>query len=190
MKNCFQLGRKFQEIKQFYVKFKKEFSILSHFKSKIQGKVLTMNTLGVCFILYNLQNFNFNKRKLFCDTKDFPFLLNLSFGKDFESKFVKKKCPKIIYITSNRESADEKVLIEADFQKIHSKYKDVDSYVLDLKKNLHSIKDLEALLTLYGHSLQDLKLLRRLQLKWAQVVSHKLVGEVHKHAPPPQCPAA
>lgn len=153
MKFYFQSAKNYIGIKYYlylrFCNFNMKKSLLKFLKNN--SKLLTLNILATLTLIHYNKFYSLNVNKLHCSSREFPFLLNLNSDKDYESKFSKRKCPKIIYLVSKRESTDEITTIESDFQKIHSKYKDLESYALDIK----NIPRLESLLKMYGSSLEE-----------------------------------
>lgn len=135
------------------LKFLNLYKILSRsFKTKLKSlPIAKIATLNVTFIINYLL---FKSKFSSCQSNDFRYLL------DYDNvKFKKTKLPKILYLNNgNTYSNDEdKNKIENNFLKIHSKYKDLESYVLDLKKDLNSVSEVEELLKSYGYnSLKDI----------------------------------
>lgn len=111
--------------------------------------------INFSFILFNY--FLLKNKKVYNSKNDFDYLINFNIkDKEFLEKFKKKKVPKILYLKSFCESENDKTQIESNFQKIHTKYKELDSYVFDIRKNLTSVYELQNLLKEYGHSLSDI----------------------------------
>lgn len=134
-----------------------------------QGRNLNFNkiaSINLC-VLFSYYLFNNQKRAFSLDKNahtsnfsissrhDFDYLLNLNISKDL-FQFTKKKCPKIIFLRGYNETDEMKNKIYHNFEKVHSKYKDLESYVFDIRKNINSLTELENLLKYYGSSVQDL----------------------------------
>jgi hypothetical protein len=121
------------------------------FKNLQLGKMTAFN-LVLLMSYYKIYN---KKYRITCS--DFNFLLNINLkDKKMNEEFYKKKNPKIIYLRSYKESLEDKEQVRNNFTKITSKYKEVDSYIVDLNKNMDIIEDLEKLLESFGTSLNEL----------------------------------
>jgi len=81
--------------------------------------------------------------------------LNFLFQYDKEL-FENKKCPKIIYLSSFQESVEEIQKLKSNFEKIHNRYTDIESYFLNIFKNFSNFTELEDILDKYACSLTNL----------------------------------
>jgi hypothetical protein len=102
-----------------------------------------------------------NKRKKimmnFSKSTNFDYLLNLDNLDDQEKiKNSNKKTPKIIYLSNSSETDEDKIRIRANFEKMHSKFSDLDSYVVEMKRRVDSLSELENFLKLFKIELKDL----------------------------------
>jgi hypothetical protein len=155
------------EIKHFFKNFSKEqlkrniknLRNKFHFNNS-QNLLKNLNIKKVAAINFSFMLFNYfllKDKKIYNSQNDFDYLINFNIkDKEFLEKFKKKKVPKILYLKSFSETENEKSQIEGNFQKIHAKYKELDSYVFDIRKNLSSVYELQNLLKEYGHNLSDL----------------------------------
>lgn len=139
--------KKFNFLKFFLQKFKnyqnlRKFNIL---KVPNLKKIAAINF----FCMLNLYYLSKNKKVFsLSTTNEFDYLQNI---KNFD---IRKKNPKILFLKGF--SDEKKEEIESNFQKIHAKYKDLDSYLFDFRKNINSVAELEDLLKNYGYSINDL----------------------------------
>jgi hypothetical protein len=136
-------------------------NILNKFNNKIKfSQGLNIKNLNLSKILainftFLLTYFLNNKKAntyLFSHTNSksqFNYLLELNLK---DVNFTRKKCAKIIFLRTNQ-SIDSSA-VENNFKKIHSKYKELESYIVDLRHM--NLNDLDNLLKSYGKSLKDL----------------------------------
>ena len=111
--------------------------------ANVSKKIITISGI-LFFYKYFLYNHN-NNLKCYA----FPQLLT------FEPKeFSLKKCPKIIYMKKSLSDEDAKEILD-NFDKIYSKYPDIQSYIIDFK-NITSLNNLSEVLSEYGTSLEDI----------------------------------
>jgi hypothetical protein len=126
-------------------------------------------TINMVFLINYYWTFYKTTHKLYAKSSNFNYLLDLntngtnsinsindSNSNTIFNNFTKKKCPKIIYLTSNQENTNTLIEIEQNFEKIHSKYKELESYHLDTKQFKQFKEKLEKLLEFYGTSIKKL----------------------------------
>lgn len=104
------------------------------------SKVAMINTT---FLLHHIFFNNFKNRKIYSKSSNFNYLIDYDY-----TIFTKKKGPKILYLSNMRESDNSKLDIESYFTKIHSKYKDLESYMFKLTR--YNGEELSRLLESYG----------------------------------------
>jgi hypothetical protein len=71
-----------------------------------------------------------------------------------KSAFIKKRCPKILFLTDNTEDEIQQDEIKTSFQKIYQKYNEIESYFLNLR-DVGNISELRSLFKEYGYDLDD-----------------------------------
>jgi hypothetical protein len=103
------------------------------------------------YLFHTLQN-----KKSQCYNK--PSLVNIFYGNyllEFKPEaFVKKRCPKILFLTDGTEEEAVQDKIRHSFEKIHKRYNELESYYYDLR-GVKSIEELRGLFKQYGYSLDD-----------------------------------
>jgi hypothetical protein len=137
-------------------------NFLRHFRS-----VSFLNlSLMTGFIIYNKNSLtieNKSQKKIYSKGSDkFNYLIPFEMS-DYD-KFVLKKCPKIIHFTglggsdtvNNLIGEIDSTLLQKNFEKIHSKFKDLDSYVLSCDINLKWKNEVNKILQNYGTELNKI----------------------------------
>ena len=135
---------------------KKSYSILNLYNRRRLASTsnilnLSKKIISISGIYLFFKYFINSKNKLKCYS--YPQLINYI---DYKQDFSLKKGPKIIYMkkpSTGSSDEDAKSILD-NFERIYSKYPDIQSYVIDIK-NTTTIKELKDLLENYGTSLED-----------------------------------
>jgi hypothetical protein len=125
-------------------------------------KIALINSLILLKIIFQ-KNINLNSNKIYCkekEEKEEKEISNIKFLLKFnKEKFNNKLCPKLIYFSNannNNNNNKEKENLKSNFEKIHEKYPDIESYYIDIFKDLDNFSELNDLIKEYGTSLDKI----------------------------------
>ena len=140
-----RISRQFLKLKFRFVK--KEISNIAF--NKIF--VLNFSILFNYYLFSILETRRKNPLKNLSNKSDFEYLLNSeNMDNEQKLKISSKKTPKIIYVSYSSETDDEKIKIKSNYEKMHSKFPDLDSFIIEPKRKLDSFTDLENFLKVFN----------------------------------------
>jgi hypothetical protein len=127
-------------------------------KKSLRGNPLKKILLINSIILLKYLSAKYNQKRIYCNSPlRYSSSSDLNFLFKYEkSLFENKKCPKIIYLSNFIESEEEISKLKSNFEKIHQKYSEIESFFLNVFRNFSNLSELENILDSYGSSLSTL----------------------------------